>query len=1291
MAGLSNKYIEQLLKYMEFNLKNGSKSIWEKEYVNHNGYYIQVDFDNKKIIYETNKDNCVKVCNENTTNFSKEENFVVLECVNRLLVRGYKPNTIELEHDWPSGHGTSGRLDIMVKKDNQSYLMIECKTYGKEFEKEKQKMITPNKNGESKGQLLSYYWEENKTTQYLCLYASAIIEETLKIQQGIIPVDESWKALSNKKEVFAYWNKSFKKNGIFEDYITPYNIECKSLLRGDLDKITDESSKVIFNQFLEILRHNVVSDKPNAFNKILNLFICKIIDEDKNDDEELQFQWKDDSTYVSLQSSLEELYKQGMDRFLDIEVTDYSDADIERSMVSLDRETKALIKKMFQELRLQKNPEFAFKEVYNEESFYENAIVLKEVVELLQPYQFRYGHKQQFLGDFFEKLLNTSIKQEAGQFFTPVPIARFMITSLPIKEMIDIKVEGKSKDLLPSMVDYACGAGHFLTEYMDVVQGIINNYDTNGLRPQVRNKIEKWKQTDNESEVQGEFEWASDYVYGIEKDYRLVKTTKISTFLNGDGQANVIHADGLDRFSSEKYKGLLSAEGNKNCSFDLVVTNPPYSVSAFKQTLAVNHNDFETYQYLTESSSEIECLFVERTEQLLKEGGCAAIILPISILSNTLNIYSKTREILLKNFNIKAIAKMGPNTFMATGINTIIVFLEKRSDTDKIVIKKLVTDFFETYKDFSYGNVKEIIDGYIKNAFDNISYEEYIDYIKGEKTSSKIEESSYYKNCKKFFLKSKELKELKKKKDFKKLDKSQKDEKIEELFKKYIVDVEHEKIEYYLFMVLENTLLINAGEKQDEKEFLGYEKRNEQLIYYKDENGCISSKLYDENIDSNPEKVNYYIRKMYNKEICEIPEILERNIRYIPSYDLLTYNEFPFSNAISLSKKPKPYYNCDSDRLAEYVNIKIGGTPPRNKHSYFTGENLWVSIGEMDGQIIEDTNEKITDEAIQESNVKLIKKGTTLLSFKLSIGKVAIAGKDLYTNEAIAALEIKEKYKDDILDEYLFYLFKSKVVDIAGDTKAFGIVLNSGTLGDVIIPKPSIDEQREFIKRYKAKDEELEQIREKRSVIEQKRIEHIQELKHKGYPAVQLGDEDFLNLKRGPFGGDLKKEIFVSSGYKVYEQKHVIMNDFSVGRYYITKEKFEEMLKFEVKPYDILMSCSSSKKETIGKTVIVPGDAEPGIINQALLRIRATDKILPMYLKICLEEIAGNLKSYGMGIENLSSVESLRNISIFVPETIDEQKKIISEMKVYDDEMVSLEECMYKVQAEQRKIIFDYI
>ena len=76
------------------------------------------------------------------------------------------------------------------------------------------------------------------------------------------------------------------------------------------------------------------------------------------------------------------------------------------------------------------------------------------------------------MGNFFEQLLNTSIKQESGQFFTPVPIARFMISSLPLEEVIDKNLKENAREILPVVVDYACGSGHFITEYMDIVQDL---------------------------------------------------------------------------------------------------------------------------------------------------------------------------------------------------------------------------------------------------------------------------------------------------------------------------------------------------------------------------------------------------------------------------------------------------------------------------------------------------------------------------------------------------------------------------------------------------------------------------------------------------------------------------------------------------------------------------------------------------------------------------------------------------------------------------------------------------
>lgn len=97
------------------------------------------------------------------------------------------------------------------------------------------------------------------------------------------------------------------------------------------------------------------------------------------------------------------------------------------------------------------------------------------------------------------------------------------------------------------------------------------------------------------------------------------------------------------------------------------------------------------------------------------------------------------------------------------------------------------------------------------------------------------------------------------------------------------------------------------------------------------------------------------------------------------------------------------------------------------------------------------------------------------------------------------------------------------------------------------------------------------------------------------------------SIKRGPFGGALKKDIFVKEGYLVYEQFHALNNDFSMERYFIDDKKFEELKGFEVKPKDIIISCSGVY---LGKLAIVPKEAKKGIINQALLKVTLDENIM---------------------------------------------------------------------------------
>ena len=617
---------------------------------------IAVDFESQRIDYPSE----ITLGDQTTSNFENSENFVVMECVDRLLTKGYPPEYIELEYKWPLGHRFKGKLDILVKsrQGDKTYLMIECKTHPKEYEKERERM---QENG---GQLFSY-WQQDRNAEYLCLYTSFVSEDEVKYESAIVKIEDAFRSLGDVAEVYNQWNKQFAYKGLFEPQINPYSVGRAPLLRRDLKPLKKADGKRIYLQFLEILRHNVVSDKGNAFNKIFNLFLCKIVDEEKRNSQQLDFQWMEGKdTDESMLGRLNSLYKLGMGKYLNKDVTDYSVEDIAQSQELDDEARRKII-----ELRLYKNQEFAFVEVFNEASFRQNARIVIEMVRLLERWQIRYTHKQQFLGEFFELLLNTGFKQESGQYFTPVPLVQFIVMSLPIEDIVYEKIGKGDLHFLPYIIDFACGSGHFLTETMDVLECLIQNMSTSRLdRSQVR-KLSSYR-TDT-------FGWAEEYIYGIEFDYRLAKTSKLACFLNGDGEAQIFHASGIAPFYSESYFGRLSANGSSNQRFDILVANPPYAVKGFKSTIRDGGTSFTLFDKLGDKSDNIEVLFVERMAQLVKPDGVVGIVLHMSLITGG-KIYEDTRRILLENFEIRGIVLLGSGAFMATGINTVILFLRKR-------------------------------------------------------------------------------------------------------------------------------------------------------------------------------------------------------------------------------------------------------------------------------------------------------------------------------------------------------------------------------------------------------------------------------------------------------------------------------------------------------------------------------------------------------------------------------------------------------------------------------------
>lgn len=143
-------------------------------------------------------------------------------------------------------------------------------------------------------------------------------------------------------------------------------------------------------------------------------------------------------------------------------------------------------------------------------------------------------------------------------------------------------------------------------------------------------------------------------------------------------------------------------------------------------------------------------------------------------------------------------------------------------------------------------------------------------------------------------------------------------------------------------------------------------------------------------------------------------------------------------------------------------------------------------------------------------------------------------------------------------------------------------------------------------------------------------------------------DDVCTSVVRGPFGSALKKEFFVppsKNTYKVYEQKHAIQKSATIGTYYVTEEKYNELCRFECHSGDILMSCSG----TMGELYQLPEDCERGIINQALCKFTLNKRILPRVFLVYMRETIGNLETKGSGIKNIAAVSYVKAMPINLP------------------------------------------
>lgn len=1234
--------------------KNGTNGIYHKVYSDHDNYVISIDFDKEHIEYG----NKIIAESKTTQNFSQPENFVVLECVDRLLLQGYKPQNIILEKTWPSGHGTSGRLDICInREDGTPYMFIECKTYGKEYNKESAKI---HKNG---GQLFTYFQLSGGKADIIMLYTSELKGNKFVYVNEIIKIEDDYRN-GDVKDIYEKWNKLSKDNGIFDSWVLPYNFQSKALTKEQLREIKAEDSSFIFNRFLEILRHNVVSDKGNAFNKIFTLFLCKVYDETTTGEgEELKFQWLEGrDNHVDFQLRLTDLYSKGMKKFLDRTVSDFNNENFEKRCANLNEDTKQYLLREVNKLRLEKNNEFAIKEVYDGVSFEENAKVVKEVVELIQGYRIRYNKRQQYLSDFFELLLTTGLKQEAGQYFTPVPIAQFIIKSLPLDSIMAEKLSRKDGDILPYMIDYAAGSGHFITEFMHEIQDIINNCDTSKYIEETRKHLINWQNC--------HFDWATDYVYGIEKDYRLVKVGKVGCYLHGDGLANVILSDGLANFYNDKeYKGKLRKQindGHKdNQQFDIILSNPPYSVSSFRQTTRdyYTEQDFELYNSLTDNSSEIECLFVERTKQLLKDGGVAGVILPSSILSNS-GIYAKAREIILQYFDIVAIAELGGNTFMATNTNTVVLFLRRRDNYFAANTKRAVETYFRTLNDVTINGIETPAAKYVAHVWKGLNYADYITLL--QKTpNEKVKAHEIYA-------------------EYKKKISAKSDAKLFET----ILNIEVEKLLYFVLAYPQKVVIIKSGEKDVEKTFLGYEfsnRRGNEGIHAirKGKNIDECTQLFDANSYDNPDKASTYVYQAFKGDYdSPISENIQSHISRASLVDMLTFDRNVFEKSISTNAK-KVIINSQFslEPIENLAKVIRGVTYSKEDQVREITDNVILTADNITLSGNLEVNKQIYLEPTKKLDLdKKLKKNDCFICFssgsKIHVGKISFIEQDM-PFYAGGFMGIIRSNSDKILPKFLYAILNSPSYrQIIRDESSGNNIQNlSQSIARIKVPVPPIDVQKQIVEEIGKVDKSIsyyiQQIKELETDIERL-------LYSINYEDRTLNTVASFSTKSIRYN-DIESETYITTDNMLQNKLGIIPFEGEAIISSITEYKNEDILISNIRPY-LKKIWFADKKGGCSKDVLV-------------LRSADTSKYLPKYIFYMISRdaffdyVMEGKKSIKMPRGNKEDILKYR---IPIP-SIDEQRRIVSQIEALESEITKARNLIENTASEKQTIFDKYL
>ena len=329
-------------------------------------------------------------------------------------------------------------------------------------------------------------------------------------------------------------------------------------------------------------------------------------------------------------------------------------------------------------------------------------------------------------------------------------------------------------------------------------------------------------------------------------------------------------------------------------------------------------------------------------------------------------------------------------------------------------------------------------------------------------------------------------------------------------------------------------------------------------------------------------------------------------------------------------------------KLREIFDLQMGKTPSRNNAEYWNTEDYkWISIADLTktGKYISETKEYLSKDAVEDSGIKVIPANTVVMSFKLSIGKVAITAEDMYSNEAIMAFH--DKHVVDILPEYIYYMFKYKNWDEGSNKAVMGKTLNKAILSEIEIDICSIEKQRKIVG---VLDKMMSVLNGRKS--EQSLLDELIKARF-----VEIFGDPVMNEKDWPTKTLLDMGQCKNGMNFHYDDEGIEINCLGVGNFknFSVIDNIDELPtvslnrmpseEYLLKDDDIVFVRSNGNKDLVGRSIAVYPRDVPTTFSGFCIRYRKHDnEITVPYLLRVLKTDSMRLKMTGRGanIQNLN-------------------------------------------------------